>query len=109
MMLLQGLVGGGESPLVMMMMVVVKCLHELVPWCFPDFDYISRELGRLMQAVVLSQFCQEPNYAQVSSRGAFQPFMPFHFICHPGVQVLGGQHRGWSRQFVRLHLGHGHP
>ena len=63
---LQGLVGGGESPLVMMM-VVVKCFHELVLWCFPDFDYISRELGRLMQAVVLSQFCQEPNYAQVSS------------------------------------------
>ena len=31
----------------------------------------SRELGRLMQAVVLSQFCQEPNYAQVSSHGAF--------------------------------------
>ena len=30
------------------------------------YYHIFRELGRLMQAVVLSQFCQEPNYAQVS-------------------------------------------
>ena len=61
-----------------------------------------------MQAVVLSQFCQEPNYAQVPL--VFSPLSLAHISAvHPGLQVLGGQHRGRSRQLVWLHLGHGHP